>query len=394
MNAREVVSQELALLLNNADAKDNKAIYECECCFDEVAFESIAICSTGEHILCFKCLQNTVSEALYGQAWPKTIDHERSAMVCFAPISSECQGCIPNYLTERALLQIRGGSKSWAKFEEKLAKEALTLSNQKYLECPFCYYAEVDNVYWAVGTLRFKPKGVQELSNLFVMLFVLIIGIPFCWQHFWLSYILPLPPLTLLFSRSLDSLARERCLSLTFHCQNPDCNRYSCRLCKVAWKDPHKCNDKEEVSLRTTIEAAKSAATKRVCPKCNLSFVKESGCNKMTCTCGYTMCYLCRQGLGQSTNKDNPHDDHDYSHFCGHFRAFPGRCMQCDKCDLYRDSNQEEIIRTVGENAEREWKARQQSGKPARADGQLDEMKREQRLQTFVDRIVRTFVTC
>lgn len=394
INAREVVSQELAILLNNADAKANKAIYECECCFGEIAFESIAICTTGEHVLCFVCVQNTVSEALYGQAWSKTIDHDQSAMACFAPTSLECQGCIPNYLTQRALLQIRGGSKSWEKFEQKLAKDALTSTNQKYLECPFCCYAEVDEVYWASGTLQFKLKGIQELFDLLRMLLLLIIGIPFCLQYFWLSYISPLPPLKFLFARSLDLMARERCLTLKFSCQNPSCNRYSCRLCKVAWKDPHKCNEKEEVSLRTAIEAAKSAATKRVCPKCNLSFVKESGCNKMTCTCGYTMCYLCRQGLGQSANKRNQHDDHDYSHFCGHFRAFPGRCMQCEKCDLYRDANQEELIRKVGETAEKEWIARQRSGTSAQLDVQSEGTRLELRLQAFVDRIVRTFVTC
>ena len=42
----------------------------------------------------------------------------------------------------------------------------------------------------------------------------------------------------------------------------------------------------------------------RKCPRCAVQFVKETGCNKMTCRCGMTQCYLCREsGIG-------------YDHFC------------------------------------------------------------------------------
>ena len=36
-----------------------------------------------------------------------------------------------------------------------------------------------------------------------------------------------------------------------------------------------------------------------------LQFFKEDGCNKMTCSCGAKMCYLCKQPV------------EDYSHFYG-----------------------------------------------------------------------------
>ena len=392
-HSKEAISQELAILLNNAEAKENHAVYECECCYEEVAFESIGTCSTGEHILCFSCIRNTVSAALYAQAWSKTIDHERSALLCFSPGSDSCEGCLPNHLTKRALLQARGGSKTWLKFEEKLAVSARQATGISYHECPFCVYAEDENVYWPKDSLSFSAKGIQRLSDIGSILIMSILSILFCSQYFWLSFLLPVPTLQSLFQESLDALARRRQLGIKFHCLNPDCKRDSCRLCKIAWRDPHKCNEKEEVSLRTSIEAAKSAATKRVCPKCNLSFVKDSGCNKMTCTCGYTMCYLCRQGLGQTTNKDNPHDDHDYSHFCGHFRAFPGRCVQCDKCDLYREGNQEETIRKAGETAEREWHAAKQKNSQRLQSGANNKSTRS-KAQAFADRIVDTFITC
>ena len=395
----ERVDWELAISLNEEEAISHDTTFECECCFGDVPFESIAFCSTGEHRLCFKCLQNTVSAALYAQAWAKSIDHRRSQLFCFAPTAESCGGCIPNYLTKRAVLQARGGQQIWDALEEKLAKEALQGSKTRLVQCPFCHYAESEDVWYPHGLPRFKPNRMVDLSNFLLLLVVLCSTALLCWQYFWLSLIFPLPQLRPCFERAFKALARRHHLSLRFTCRNPLCAQPSCRICRAAWRDPHKCNEREELTLRTTVEAARSAAMKRVCPKCNLAFVKESGCNKMTCTCGYTMCYLCRQGLGQQPKGlTNPHHDHDYSHFCGHFRSLPGRCWQCNKCDLYREENQDEIVRRAGEVAEKEW--RKKMGKKLRSkDREETDLTRydnglEGKLQMLVDHLVETYVTC
>lgn len=145
------------------------------------------------------------------------------------------------------------------------------------------------------------------------------------------------------------------------------------------------------LDLRETVEAARTAAVKRTCPRCGLSFVKASGCNKLTCVCGYSMCYLCRKGLGvlkreglgryqglqgqrrrairngqrgpQPTVDENSDSDEEppegYRHFCEHFRLTPGRCTDCTKCELYQDEDEETVARRAGEKAERDWRIRQ-----------------------------------
>lgn len=57
--------------------------------------------------------------------------------------------------------------------------------------------------------------------------------------------------------------------------------------------------------MRTFIENKLSEAMLRTCHNCSKRFMKEIGCNKMTCVCGASMCYVCRE------------PDIDYDHFTG-----------------------------------------------------------------------------
>ena len=111
-----------------------------------------------------------------------------------------------------------------------------------------------------------------------------------------------------------------------FACQNPDCGKESCRLCKEFSHIPLRCEEVEkdaEVRKRTYIEKKMTEAMIRNCWKCQKPFVKADGCNKMTCDCGASMCYLCRQPVK------------DYKHFFGQ-----GGVPQAGQtCPLWSDNN-------------------------------------------------------
>lgn len=89
-----------------------------------------------------------------------------------------------------------------------------------------------------------------------------------------------------------------------FRCQAEDCERVSCRLCKLDSHIPKSCEEfaKENgLSIRRQIEEAMSEALIRKCNKCGTPFVKEEGCNKMTCTrngCMNIQCYVCSKSCG------------------------------------------------------------------------------------------------
>ncbi|EFX06015.1 ring finger protein [Grosmannia clavigera kw1407] len=93
-----------------------------------------------------------------------------------------------------------------------------------------------------------------------------------------------------------------------FQCQNPTCEEVSCRLCRKATHIPKTCAEAERESgpsARLTIEEAMSAALIRSCNMCRTPFIKELGCNKMSCSrpgCSNVQCYVC-------------HKSCDYAHF-------------------------------------------------------------------------------
>ncbi|XP_068249312.1 uncharacterized protein [Palaemon carinicauda] len=69
------------------------------------------------------------------------------------------------------------------------------------------------------------------------------------------------------------------------------------KLCKKEDHIPLRCNEvKTNVAeeARKKLENKMSEAIIRLCPQCGKRFIKLKGCNKMTCSCGASICYYCR----------------------------------------------------------------------------------------------------
>lgn len=121
-----------------------------------------------------------------------------------------------------------------------------------------------------------------------------------------------------------------------FRCEAPDCGKVSCRLCKLESHIPKSCEEhaKENgLSVRRQIEEAMSAALIRKCNKCGTPFVKEKGCNKMTCTrngCMNVQCYICSKSCG-------------YDHFDDVRRG--GRAANCPLFESVRKRHEDEVNR-------------------------------------------------
>ncbi|XP_068238259.1 uncharacterized protein [Palaemon carinicauda] len=95
-----------------------------------------------------------------------------------------------------------------------------------------------------------------------------------------------------------------------FKCLNPDCMKDSCRLCKEPNHVPLRCEEVEkqhQKDARTFLENKMTEAMVRECWKCKKRFIKADGCNKMRCSCGAMMCYICKKAIkGYEHFEDNP----------------------------------------------------------------------------------------
>ncbi|KAL8871596.1 MAG: hypothetical protein Q9174_002608 [Haloplaca sp. 1 TL-2023] len=123
-----------------------------------------------------------------------------------------------------------------------------------------------------------------------------------------------------------------------FRCGNEDCEKTSCRKCRLITHIPLSCEEfKKEngLSERHAIEEARTQALIRKCQQCKQSVVKNDGCNMMHCSCGATICDYC----GKDISKDN------YLHFSESttFSSFiPGK-SKCPKFDREADRMQKSV---------------------------------------------------
>ena len=368
--AREEGDRALAFELHTNEAEACDATYECGCCFTEATFEEFTTCNGGLggegggedppecHMVCFRCVQHSIREAVFGQGWRRSIDPATGTLRCPAvcPGADGCGGRIPEEYMRRAMLEEKKGFEILHQLDQRLAEHGLAASGLPLVRCPFCHYAEVDELYLPPGPAGRLRLRAGNMPNLLTILGVLMLPL-------YLLLTVALGVLALLYCapwlragvashvRAALDRHRRRRRGLRFLCRDPGCGRASCLSCGKAWADVHVCHESSLVALRTQVEQAMSAAVKRVCPRCATSFVKTAGCNKLTCPCGYRMCYVCRADLGAD----------GYRHFCQHFRpeGDGSRCPDpdCGRCNLWESEDVDAVLRRAREDAEARWRA-------------------------------------
>ncbi|KAF2120898.1 hypothetical protein BDV96DRAFT_484706 [Lophiotrema nucula] len=121
-----------------------------------------------------------------------------------------------------------------------------------------------------------------------------------------------------------------------FRCQNTECRKVSCRLCQKETHIPKSCEEAKKdanITVRHQVEEAMSEALIRKCNRCKNPFVKDHGCNKMTCTkCSNVQCYVCSK------------DVRDYNHF-----SDEGGRSKCPLHDNVELRHEEEVKKAEAE---------------------------------------------
>ena len=370
------IDRELAFKVNEQEAEDEEATFDCECCFTSSTFEEIATCDDG-HYICFRCIRHTMTEALYGQGWAKAFDAQKCSLKCIALAGQDtCPGSIRLDLVERALSQEANHEETLRRFHQRASNENILKSQLQVRQCPSCSYAEVEE----------PPKKTSDHDKVIRMLttaitfFSLLVPLVFDLALFQLvcAYIVlglglrhltihdQLPQLLALHLPKVPAEPPPLSNGQKFICRSPTCALTVCLRCNAPWTDPHTCYTSTRASLLTHLEAALSNSIKRTCPRCSLSFIKASGCNKLVCVCGYAMCYVCRADIGKE----------GYMHFCQHFRSEPGsKCTECERCDLYLEEEEGVVVERARRKAVKEWREMQMVGGGGVAG--LEEVERE-----------------
>ncbi|PHH74752.1 hypothetical protein CDD82_4792 [Ophiocordyceps australis] len=346
---REQADAQLAAEMNMSEAEAAEALLECACCFSSMPFECTTSCARCGQLVCFDCVQRAVREALFGQGW-SSIDVHRGSLRCLALEADECDGFVPAEQMRRAI----DDPDLTARLDERLAEQCLAACQQSFIRCPFCPYAEIDDI-WTPAHHKppaLRPDKAYRLVLLALGLAGLVAALPLALMLALAAVVFFTRHLVSQFASAhyhaaLGRHARRR-RGPRFTCLNPACRRASCLSCLKAWTDPHTCHESSLVALRTQVEQAMSLAIKRVCPRCNTSFVKTAGCNKLTCPCGYKMCYVCRADLSVV----------GYRHFCDHFRpdGDASACAECDKCNLWQNEDVDRVLCQAREDAEQRWR--------------------------------------
>jgi TRIAD3 protein (E3 ubiquitin-protein ligase RNF216) len=131
-----------------------------------------------------------------------------------------------------------------------------------------------------------------------------------------------------------SSCSLQACVDDVYYFFTCECGRTQCRNCPRLYDEKHEgkaCEElNEEENENNKMESKLSEIVVRVCHRCNVQYVKQDGCNKMTCRCSATQCYICRE------------KDIHYEHFCDcETRQIHGKCPKCSKtCRLFENAEE------------------------------------------------------
>ncbi|CAD6589296.1 MAG: hypothetical protein ASARMPRED_003993 [Alectoria sarmentosa] len=87
-------------------------------------------------------------------------------------------------------------------------------------------------------------------------------------------------------------------------------------------------------------------------------------------------------------------------HFCQHFRPTGGVCRECDKCDLYLNEDDENLVKRAGALAEKEWRVKEGMTGVAGIGGGQEEAPRatwlyaDWTMQDLIDWWVKKVIDC
>uniref|UniRef100_A0A914H4A8 RING-type domain-containing protein n=1 Tax=Globodera rostochiensis TaxID=31243 RepID=A0A914H4A8_GLORO len=162
---------------------------------------------------------------------------------------------------------------------------------------------------------------------------------------------------------------------MLFHCPGAECGYEMCRKCNEKWADEHNYLNCEQFAKQNNLqkyqnetpfdEKRLSEVVVHKCHKCNIQFIKDEGCNYVTCTrCKATHCYCCQM------------PDINSNHFCGCVPKMPCndnpcKCSksECGKCLLTKDVA--ELEKLIMERIRKEINEKIEKKVATEADGRV-----------------------
>ena len=227
----------------------------CQCCFEEVSSTNSISCvkpsHSSSHMFCKDCLRRYVQEWVFGGADYQLKRHHTSTLPCMA---SDCQdGYIPHEIVEAVCSE-----GLWENYQEKIFREeALPILAKPPREL--------------IGTLasRSYSDPIEVVGGLADEIV----------SHAQLK------------ERRSSSAGNESDLMPSPLAKQP-------HKAAIPFKETKPSHSEKEDKLTKSFNKVAEAMTKakvRKCPMCDMSYLKESGCNKMKCPgCKTYMCYICR----------------------------------------------------------------------------------------------------